>query len=187
MVGGFTGGSDDLLVALVADQQDVVVVAGEPLGFVVHLGDQRAGGVDDLQLPLGGRDVHRRRDAVRGEHHDRALGNLVGLFDEHRARLGQGLHHVAVVHDLMPDVDGCAVFFQRTLDCLDGAVHAGAVSAWLGQQHTLAGYRLGDRAHRAGCARPDPNVRAHVHGWRHGNQVTVCRHGLASSRGSAWR
>ena len=50
-----TGGTDDLFVALVADQQDVVVVAGEALGLVVHLGDQRAGGVDDLQAAVGGR------------------------------------------------------------------------------------------------------------------------------------
>ena len=38
-----------------ADQQDVVVVAGEALGLVVHLGDQRAGGVDGAQVARGGR------------------------------------------------------------------------------------------------------------------------------------
>ena len=38
MVGGLTGGADDLFVALVADKEDVVVLAGEPLGLVVHLG-----------------------------------------------------------------------------------------------------------------------------------------------------
>ncbi len=105
-----------------------------------------------LQPPLGGRRVHGRRDAVSGEHHDGALGHLVGLLDEHRTGLGQRLHHVAVVHDLMPDVDRRAVLFQRTFDGLDGTVDAGAVSARLGQQHPLAGHRLG---HRGGGAR-DP-------------------------------
>ena len=48
VVGRLAGGADDLLVALVADQQDVVVVGGEPARLVVHLGDQRAGRVDRL-------------------------------------------------------------------------------------------------------------------------------------------
>ena len=57
-------------------EQDVVVVAGEALGLVVHLGHQRAGGVDGAQVALGGLHVHRRRDPVRGEDHDGSLGNL---------------------------------------------------------------------------------------------------------------
>ena len=83
--------------------------------------------------------VHGRRDAVRGEHHDGALGHLVGLLDEDRTGLGQGVHHVPVVHDLVPDVDRRAVLFQRTFDRLDGPVDAGAVATRLGQQHPLAG------------------------------------------------
>ncbi len=163
MIGGLTGGADDLLVALVADQQDVVVVAGEALGLVVHLGDQRAGGVDDLQLALGGSRVHGRRDAVGGEHHDRAFRHLVVVVDEDRAGLGQRLHHVAVVHDLVPHVDRGAVLLQRPLDGFDGAVHAGAVAARLGQQHALTAQRLD---HRAGGARD-----AHVDGWWHANRL----------------
>ncbi len=141
MVGRLAGGSDDLLMALMTNEQDVVVVAGKALGLVVHLGDQRAGGVDDSQRPLGRRRVHGWRDAVRGKHHDGALGDLVGLVDENCPRLGQGVDHVAVVHDLVPDVDRRAVFFQRTLDRLDRAVDAGAIPARLGQQHPLAGHR----------------------------------------------
>ncbi len=138
VVGRLAGGADDLLVALVADQQDVVVVAGEAPGLVVHLGDQRAGGVDGLQVAFGGRRVHRRRDAVRGEHHDGALGHLVGLLDEDRAGLGQGLHHVPVVHDLLAHVDRGAVLLQRPLDGFHGPVDPGAVAARLGEQHPLA-------------------------------------------------
>lgn len=74
MIGSFPSSTDDFLVALMTDQQDVVVVPGEPPGLVVHLGDQRAGGVNDLQVALAGADVHRRRDPVRGEHHNRSSG-----------------------------------------------------------------------------------------------------------------
>ena len=83
--------------------------------------------------------VHRRGDAVGGEHHDRALGHLVGLVDEHRAGLGQRLHDVPVVHDLVADVDRRAVLLQRALDGFDGAIHARAVPARFGQQHPLTG------------------------------------------------
>ena len=138
VVGRLAGGADDLFVAFVTDQQDVVVVAGEPLGLVVHLGDQRAGRVDHLQAALGGRLVHRRRDPVRGEHHDGAFGHLVGLVDEHGTGLGQRLDDVHVVDDLVAHVDGSAVLLERTFDGFDGAVDSGAVSAGLGEQHPLS-------------------------------------------------
>ena len=60
VVGRLTRGALDLFVTLVADQQDVVVVAGEPLGLLVHLGDQRAGGVDGVQAALRRGLVHGR-------------------------------------------------------------------------------------------------------------------------------
>ena len=44
--------SHHLVVSLVADQHDVVPVAGESQGLHVDLGHQGAGGVDRLQLPL---------------------------------------------------------------------------------------------------------------------------------------
>src|SRR5690606_10541954 len=82
---GLAGGSLDLLVPLVADEQDVVVLGREALGLVVHLGDQRAGGVDRAQVAAGGLLVHGGRDAVGGEHDDGPLGHLIGLLDEDRA------------------------------------------------------------------------------------------------------
>ena len=133
MVGRLPGGADHLFVPFVADEQDVVVLAGEPLGLVVHLGDQRTGGVDHLQAAGGGRLVHRRRHAVCGEHHDGALGHLVGLLDEHRATPGQRLDDVAVVHDLVAHVDRRAVLLQGTFDGLHGAIHPGAVTPRFGE------------------------------------------------------
>ena len=42
-------GADHFLMVLMADEKDVVILGGKPLGLVMHLGDQRAGGVDGLQ------------------------------------------------------------------------------------------------------------------------------------------
>src|SRR4051794_16941454 len=136
VLGRLAGGADDLLVPLVADQQDVVVVAGEPPRLRVHLGDQRAGGIDRLEAPPVGLLVHDRRDTVGAEHDGRALGHLVGLLDEHRAALLQRLDDVLVVHDLLAHVDRRAVGLQRLLDRDHGPVDARAVAPGCGEQDT---------------------------------------------------
>ena len=60
-------------------------------------------------------------------------GNLVQLLDEHRALRLQCLDDGAVVHDLVADIDGCAVAADRLLYHADRAVHPGAESTWAGK------------------------------------------------------
>ena len=134
------GGADNLLVALVPDQQDVVVLGREALGLAVHLGDQRAGGVDDVQPALGGLLPDLRRHAVRGKDNDRALGDLLGLLHEDRAAPLQLAHHVRVVHDLLADVYGRSVALQGLLDGLHRTVNPRAVAAGLREQDTSGGH-----------------------------------------------
>src|SRR5262249_55589940 len=100
-----TGGADDLFVAFVPDQQDLVILGSEPARLIVHLGDQRAGGVDRPQPALPGGLVHTRRDAVGGEHNQSALWDLVGFLYEDRAALLERPHYVRVVHDLLADIN----------------------------------------------------------------------------------
>ena len=57
--------------------------------------------------------------------------DLGEFLDEHRAQALQPLDDVAVVHDLVADIDRRAIFLQRQHDDLDGAVDAGAKAAWL--------------------------------------------------------
>ena len=112
-----------------------------------------------VQVTFGGGRVHRRRDAVRGEHHDGPFGNLVGLLDENRPGLLQGVDHVPVVHDLVAHIDRGAVLLQRALDRFDGAIHTGAVPAGLRKENPFFGWALG---HRSGCAgNPHINSRRH--------------------------
>jgi hypothetical protein len=137
VLGRLTGGALDLLVPVVADEQDVVLLAGEALRLVVHLRDERAGGVDRAQAAVLRLVAHRGGHAVRGEHHERTLRHLVRLVDEDRATFGQRLHDVHVVDDLLADVDRRAVLLERLLDGLDGPVDTRAVAARRGQQDTL--------------------------------------------------
>ncbi len=143
-VRGLPRGAHDLLVPGVADQQDVVVPGGEAPRLAVHLGDQRAGGVDRVQPAAFGVEADFGGDAVRGENHDRAGRHLVHLCDEDRATLFQRADHVGVVHDLPADVDRRAELVQGQLDRLHGPVDAGAVAARLGEQDPP----LGDRFRR---------------------------------------
>ncbi|GMA86096.1 hypothetical protein GCM10025868_13460 [Angustibacter aerolatus] len=126
-------------MALVTDEQDLEVVAGEPARLVVHLRDQRAGRVDRARLQPQSVLVHRRRHAVRREHDRRALRHLVGLVDEDRPALLERAHDVHVVHDLLAHVDRGAVEVERLLDGLHGSVDAGAVATRCSEQDALGG------------------------------------------------
>ena len=53
------------------------------------------------------------------EDDDAVVRHLVQLFDEDGARLLQLVHHVAVVHHLVADIDG-APNFSSALDDADG-------------------------------------------------------------------
>ena len=72
----------DLLVPLVADQQDGVPVGRVAARLDVNLRHERARGVDRVQPARLGVAVHLRRDAVRRQDHRGARGDLGQLLDE---------------------------------------------------------------------------------------------------------
>ena len=95
----------------------------------MHLGDERAGGVDLEQLAKLRRLRHRFRHAMGGEDHRAvAIGDLVELVDEDGALGLEVVDHEFIVHDLMAHIDGCAVEGH-------GAHHAGAEAARRRQQN----------------------------------------------------
>ena len=109
--------ADHLGMAGVADQHDLAAAREMDLGLAVHLGDQRAGGVEREEVAALGLLGDRLRHAVGGEDHRRVgVGNFVEFLDEDRALGLQALHHVAVVHDLVADIDRRAVALERLLD-----------------------------------------------------------------------
>ena len=82
-VGGLAHGADDLVVPLVADQDDGVAFAGVLDRFEVDLGDERAGGVDGEEAargPVRGSGARRRGRCRAGG----ALGNFLERLDEDR-------------------------------------------------------------------------------------------------------
>src|ERR1700722_5279238 len=129
-------------MVLMADEEDVEVLGGEPLGLVVHLGDQRAGGVDGPQVAALGLLADLGRYPVGGKDQDRALGHALRFIDEDRAARLKLTDHMGVVDDLLTHVDGGTVALEGHLDGLHGPVHPGTVTAGLGEQ-----YASGSRGH----------------------------------------
>ena len=116
-----------------ADQNKPAPLRDVALALIVHLGDQRAGGVEHRQLALRRFLLDALGDAMGAEDGDRVRWNLGKVLDEMRALGLEALDDVLVVHDLVAHIDRRTVFLQGALDDLDGADHAGAKSARLSE------------------------------------------------------
>jgi hypothetical protein len=127
----------DLGVALVADHDELVAFLGQLGDLDVHLGHQRAGGVEHVEAAPPRLVLHRLAHAVGREHQRGARRHVGQVLDEDRALGLEVVDDVGVVHDLVAHVDGRAELLQRALDDLDGAVDAGAEAARLREQDFL--------------------------------------------------
>ena len=92
-----------------------------------------------------------------GEHDPSTFRDFSGVIDEDGPAFGQGLDDVSIVHDLLADIDRCAVVLEGTLDGDDGSVDAGTVAARRGQQYSLVS--IDRSADLAWCQTPARNGR----------------------------
>ena len=106
-------------------------------GFQVHLGHQRAGGIDHIQVAFLGLAPHRRRHTVSAENGARANRHLAQLFHENRPGFAQFVHNVLVMHDFLADINRRAVQIQRDFDHIDGSHDTGAETSRLEQEYLL--------------------------------------------------
>ena len=133
-VGRFAHGAHDFIVPFVPDEQDVVPLLGVADRLHVHLGDQRAGGVDHAEVTPLRLAADLGADAVGGEDDGGLLGHLVERVDEDHTLLLKSFHHVAIVHDLVKHIQRRADERQRLVDGLHRHVYAGAEAAGVGEQ-----------------------------------------------------
>src|SRR3974390_3371985 len=96
----------------------------------MDLGDKRAGGVEIEEIAPG-RGRQDRFGHPVGREDDRCIGvrYFVQFFYKYGALGFQGFHYVAVMDDLMAHIDWRAIFGERELDDLNGAINASAKSA----------------------------------------------------------
>jgi hypothetical protein len=72
------------------------------------------------------------RHPMRAEDRNATFRNLVYFVDEMGAFGAQPIDNVAIVHDLMADIDRWPIFLQRPLDNLDRALDPGTKTSRLG-------------------------------------------------------
>ena len=119
----------------VADHHDHATLVSHPRDLDMHLGDERARGVEHGEAARIGVGAHRPRDAMRREHDGASRRDLGELLDEDRAlRLEVGDDEL-VVDDLVAHVDRRAELRERLFDDGDRAVDARAEAARIREQH----------------------------------------------------
>ncbi len=116
-----------------ADENALLPTTGIAQYLHVHLGDQRAGRVEDPQATTLGFLLHGTGDAVRRKDDDHVVGHLMQFLDEDRAAFAQAVDHETVVYHFMAHVDRRAEHVQRPVDDLDGTIDTGAETAGIGQ------------------------------------------------------
>ena len=120
-----------LRMAGMADEHDLAPAPVMQDRFLVHLGDERAGRVEDEDVARG-RVLAARASARRAPRRrpGRPDSGISSSSSTKTAPFGlQALHHIAVVHDLVAHIDRGAEALERLLDDLDGALDAGAEAA----------------------------------------------------------
>ena len=110
------------------DQEDFAAALEMDRGLAVHLGDQRAGGVKREEIARLGVRRHRLGNPVGGKHHWRIgiVGDFSQFLDENRALGLEAVDHIAVVDDLVADIDRGAIDGERPLHGVDRPHHPGA-------------------------------------------------------------
>ena len=103
--------ADHFRVMGMPDQQDLAAALEMDRRLAVHLGDQRTGGVEREEIAGAGVRRHRFGNPVGRKHH-RGVG-IVGDFgqflDENRALGLEAVDHIAVMDDLVADIDRGAI------------------------------------------------------------------------------
>ena len=122
-------------MAGVADQDQGPAARHIAVGLHVHLGDQRAGGVQHRQAARAASASTARETPWALKMVTAPSGTFVQRLDKPRALGLEPFHHMAVVDDLVAHIDGRAVELQRALDDVDRAHHACTEPPRLGQHH----------------------------------------------------
>jgi hypothetical protein len=117
----------------VADQQNRVAFLGEADGFEMDLGDERAGGVNGVEIARAGCFADGRGDTVSAVKDDLIRGDFVDAIHEDDAALLEAFNDMAVVYDLVINIKRSAEKLQRALEAVYRHVDAGAEAARIGE------------------------------------------------------
>ena len=126
-----THGAFDFRMPLVADHDELVAFFRELGDLDMHLGDQRAGGIEYLKTTRRSFLLHRLADAVRAKDQCCPRRHIRQRLNKNCAFGFQFVDDIGVVHDLVAHVNRRAEFGQGALDNFNRTVHASAKAARL--------------------------------------------------------
>src|ERR1700737_2374743 len=92
----------------------------------MHLRDERAGRVDDLQLALLRLDPNARRNAMGAENQNGADRNLADRFNENCAASPQLIDNITVVDNLMVNIYRLSISLEGQFHDVDRPDHTRA-------------------------------------------------------------
>src|SRR5438034_10625221 len=109
----FSIGSNNLVMILMADQNNGIVMASVTDHFDMDFRNERTRGIDNPQPSRARVLPNFRRDAVGTKYGYGAVGNFVERFDEDRTLCRQLIDHESVMDNFLPDVYGPSQIFKR--------------------------------------------------------------------------
>src|SRR5438477_605222 len=122
-------------MARMTDQDDQTPLGDVTLALAMDFGDQRTRSVKDMQPARPRIELDDPCHPMRTEDGDRPGGYFREVFDEARAFCAQAFDDMAVVNDLVSNIDRSTKLRERLLDDVDGPDHAGAKAARLREHH----------------------------------------------------
>ena len=124
---------DHFWVACVADQDEIVSLRIVAVDLVMHLDDQRTGGIDHMETPPIRFVPHRLGDPMGAENHDRAFRHFSQLLHEYSALGAERVDDMPAMDDFVTNVDGRPILLEREVDDIDRPIDSGAEPSWIGE------------------------------------------------------
>src|SRR5580704_1861873 len=134
-------GSLNLFMVAMSHQHKRITLLRELDRLDVNFGYERTGRVNYLQSALLGPFSNGRRNAVGRVDNPRPFRDLVQFVDEDCALLGQIRYDIAVVHNLLANVNRRAKGIERNLHDIDSPHDTGAEASRLEEKNPL-GFRF---------------------------------------------
>jgi hypothetical protein len=123
------------------DENDVTPGVVVALRGMMHLVDERAGGIEIEHAAAKGLVDDAAGDAVGGKYDWGVLRHFVEFGDEDRARALQVGHDPGIVDDLVADIDRRAEALEGALDDQNRAIDPGTKAAGTRHQNGEGGCR----------------------------------------------
>lgn len=128
----FTHRAFDFLMTRMPDEDQRIAVSGESNSFQVNLGHQGAGGINDSKTALLSLRAHLGRNPVGAEDAGGSFGNLMDIVNKNDASTTEVFNDMAIVNDLVEDINGQWEKSQCSLHDVNGPHHTGAEPSWFG-------------------------------------------------------